>query len=132
MYFISINNFQDHESTQRMYLRLRSEANNTYIVPPAEYGNILTKHAVISGFKVNHGCVPVPASSFPLWVDVCEANSCQKARRTGHIDRPGHYTISGIGGMMSFQLEPQSPCSEQFVNQIQNVDEYVDVSQLVP
>ena len=135
VFYVITSDFQDDKTTERKHLRLLSEqTGQSFIVPPAKYGHVQTASAIISGFKVEgeNACVPIPESAFPLWVDVCETSNCTRVRRTGRVINPGHYSISGIGGLMLLQQNPLSPCSEEFTEQIKNVSEYVDANSTVP
>ncbi len=132
--YIITNDFQDHKSSGRLYLRLKSSQSGgaSYIVPPAEFGNVNTGLALVGGFKVNTGCVSVEESQFPLWVDVCQSADCLMVRRTGYIENPGHYSVSGIGSLMILQIYSHSPCSEEFSEQIRYVGEYSSADELFP
>ena len=133
--YVLTNDFQDHSSPEGVvYLRLKSSQAQgvVYLLPPAQFGSVSTSEAIVTGFKVEQGCVSVSERDFPLWVDVCESESCQSVRRVGLLEQPAHYSISGIGSLMLPQINPASPCSEEFARQIQYVESYSSVEDIYP
>ena len=70
----------------------------------------------------------IPATAFPISVSVCKSSDCKSVRSLNVVlQKPAHYNISGVGGLLSPQIYPVSPCSEQIVDVINNVGEYEEL-----
>lgn len=127
MYTIT-NDFQDHKSVDPVYVLLKStKTGEKYIIPPSEYGPLQLQYAVID-LRVMGQCVEIPATAFPVAVSICQSSECKSARSLNVVlQKPAHYNINGVGGLLTPQIYPVSPCSERMVDIINNVGEYTDL-----
>ena len=122
------NDFQDHKGVEPLYVLLtNTKTGEKYVVPPTEYGSLQLQYAVID-LRVIGRCVEIPATAFPISVSVCKSSDCKSVRSLNVVlQKPAHYNISGVGGLLSPQIYPVSPCSEQIVDVINNVGEYEEL-----
>ena len=122
------NDFQDHKSVNPVYVLLTStQTGEKYIVPPTKYGSLQLQYAVID-LKVLGQCTEVPATAFPVSVSVCQSSECNSVRSLNVVlQKPAHYNINGVGGLLTPQIYPISPCSGQIVDAINNIGEYEDL-----
>ena len=124
-FFTVTNDFLNYTGTSGEYLRLKSVGTGqVYIVPPTQYSALELEYVIMEA-KVEGECVKVPASAFPVEVGVCQSSKCSAVRSLSVIlNNPAHYNLNGIGGLLTPQIYPVSPCSEDFVKVISNVGEY--------
>ena len=126
--FYSItNDFLDHRGLGTpIYIHLSSvNTQQNYIVPPTQYTALKLTDAVLQEFKVEGECVQIPAEAFPVAVSVCNSRECTAIRSLDIILKtPAHYNISGVGGLLSPNIYPVSPCSEDFAKLIENIGAY--------
>lgn len=127
MYTIT-NDFQDHTSVDPAHILLKSRRSaEKYVIPPTKYGPLQLQYAVID-LKVMGECIEIPAGAFPVSVSVCQSSECNSVRSLNVVlQKPAHYNIGGVGGLLTPQIYPVSPCSEQIVDTINNVGEYTDL-----
>lgn len=129
------NTFQDLQENNfgpvHIYLRSINNPEQTFIVPPTKYQNIDLTYIEVSNVKVDGECVQIPESAFPVEIFACQSKSCTLVRPLGvHINFPGHYGLDGLRGLVEIVLFPFSPCSEEFLSNIENVSNYQDVDDI--
>ena len=129
------NTFQDLQGSNvglvHVYLRSVNNPEQTFIVPPTKYQNTDLTYIEVSNVKVDGECVQVPESAFPVEIFACQTKSCAYVRPLGvHINWPGHYGLDGLRGFVEISLYPFSPCSEEFLRNIENVSNYQKVEDI--
>ena len=125
LFYTITNDFQDHHGAAPVYVYLNSiSTGESYIVPPTKYSPVELEY-VIMDIKVEGECIKIPEEAFPVSVGVCESNECASVRSLSVVlKNPAHYNISGIGGLLTPQIYPVSPCSKDFVELIGSIEEY--------
>ena len=125
-FYTITNDFQNYQGVGPAYIYLQStKSGKSYIVPPTKYSSRELKYAVVEDIKVEGECLKVPEEDFPLSVGVCQSNECSSVRPLDAIlKNPAHYNISGIGGLLTPQIYPVSPCSKDYVELIESANEY--------
>ncbi len=125
-FYTITNDFQDHRGVNPVYILLTSvDTEGTYIIPPTKYTSVELEYVIMEEAKVDGECVKVPAEAFPLAVNVCQSRECSSVRSLDVLlKNPAHYNISGIGGYLAPHIYPVSPCSEDFVDLMNNIGEY--------
>ena len=122
--FFTFTNDFTSLSGERPPIRLvqKGRRKKSFIVPAVQYADVEVGDVLIGGFKVKAGCVEVPEQAFPLLVYICETAKCLKMseRPLGEIIVPSHYNLLGVGGLLAPQINPVSPCSEEFVSYIKD------------
>ncbi len=123
--FTILNNFHPGFNGEPIYIRLVSNKKDmgSYIIPPARYGDLILDDMVMRDYKVVSGCIDVPEKAFPVSVYIClpdgTSNSAQKCdtmsrEPLAEIVLPQHYGLAGIGGLMTVEINPVSPCSQEY------------------
>ena len=127
-FFTITNEFQDHRGSGPLYIHLQSvDTGQTYVVPPTKYVSQELEY-VIMDIKVEGECIKIPAGAFPVAVGVCESSECTKVRSLDVLlKNPAHYNINGIGGLLTPQINPVSPCSPEFTKLVESVGEYTQL-----
>ncbi|MDE0118572.1 MAG: hypothetical protein OXM55_01005 [Bdellovibrionales bacterium] len=127
-FFAITNEFQDHRGSGPLYILLKSvDTNDTYIIPPTKYVSTELDYVIVD-MKVEGECVRIPAKAFPVAVHVCESPECTKVRSLDVlIKNPAHYNLNGLGGLLTPQINPVSPCSPEFIQLVESVGEFTDL-----
>ena len=128
LFFSITNEFQDHKGSGPLYLLLKSvDTDNTYIIPPTKYISTELEYVIVD-MEVEGECVRIPSTAFPLAVHVCESSKCTKVRSLDVlIKNPAHYNLNGLGGLLTPQINPVSPCSPEFIQLVDSVEEFTDL-----
>lgn len=129
-FYTITNDFQDHLGKgESVYVLLTSvDTEKKYIIPPTKYTSVELEYVIMEDAKVDGECVKVPAEAFPLVVSVCQSRECSFVRSLDVLlKNPAHYNIGGIGGYLVPHIYPVSPCSEDFVELMNNIGEYKEI-----
>ena len=121
------NDFRDQRGNA-VYIHLSSvNTKEIYIIPPTQYSEVELDYIKID-MKVEGECVEVPDTAFPVLVSVCKSSESSNCPLTRSLDvllkNPAHYNINGIGGLLTPQVYPVSPCSGDLVKLIGTIGEY--------
>jgi len=125
-FYTITNDFQDYKGLgEPQYILLSStKTGQRYIIPPTKYSSVELEYIIID-IKVEEDCVKIPAAAFPVSVGVCKSSDCSSFRSLDVLlKNPAHYSIHGIGGLLTPQIYPVSPCSTDFVKLIDTIGEY--------
>ncbi len=124
-FYTVTNDFQNHQNANPVYIQLSSiNTGENYIIPPTKYSSVELQY-VIMDVKVEGECVKIPKEAFPVSVGVCESSGCTSVRPLSVVlKNPAHYNISGIGGLLTPQINPVSPCSKEYIDLIGSVEDY--------
>ena len=123
-FYTITNDFQNHKNANPVYIQLSSiNTGESYVIPPTKYKPVELKYVIID-IKVEGECVKIPEKAFPVSVGVCESSGCTSVRSLSVIlKNPAHYNISGIGGLLTPQINPVSPCSKEYIDLIGSVED---------
>ena len=124
-FYTITNDFHDYKGLEPQYILLSStKTGQNYIIPPTQYSSVELKYIRID-IKVEGDCVKIPVEAFPVSVSVCKSGDCSSVRPLNVLlKNPAHYSIHGIGGLLTPQIYPVSPCSADFVKLIDTIGEY--------
>ena len=112
---------------QSVYLHVINNFGQSFHLPPAQYGSVQVANAIIAGFRMDSGCVKVLEADFPLTISVCNSAECSAIKNVVDLHTPGHYNISGVGGLFIPEVYPESPCSENLIQHIESTGEYTQL-----
>ena len=124
-FYTITNDFQDHHNAAPVYLYLSSvNTGKAYVVPPTKYNSVELEFVIID-MKVEEECIKIPKEAFPISVGVCQSSECTSVRPLNVIlKNPAHYNIGGIGGLLTPQILPVSPCSKEYIDLVGSIEEY--------
>ena len=121
--FYFSNNFRNLNG-QAVYLHIINSFGQSVVLPPAQAGALQIANTVVEGFRMNSGCVKVLEGDFPITVSLCDSIECKAVRNIVDLHTPGHYNMSGVGGLVIPEVYPVSPCSEDLIQYINQAGEY--------
>ena len=114
-------------ANQSVYLHIITSVGQSFPLPPAQYGSVQVSNTIVEGFRMDSGCVKVLERDFPVTISICDSAQCSAIKNVVDIHTPGHYNISGVGGLVIPEIYPESPCSENLIQHMENTGEYTQL-----